>query len=110
MSVNGFSIKITYKLRVAIRHLRLPGGHRVFWTDQVCIDQKNISERNHQMRLMNRVCSTAETVIVWLGEATPESDVAIDILKQHRGRPIPRDKLTMKELFDSLVTRVAWWT
>ncbi len=44
-----------------------------FWVDAVCINQdtddtQNV-EKNHQVRLMGRVYSRAEMVLIWLGES-----------------------------------------
>jgi len=39
------------------------------WVDQVCIDQLNIAERNHQVAMMASIYSSAERVLVWLPEA-----------------------------------------
>lgn len=44
------------------------------WIDALCIDQRNILERNHQVRLMGRIYETAVQVIIWLGWTGSESD------------------------------------
>jgi hypothetical protein len=38
------------------------------WIDALCIDQTNISERNHQVQQMGLIFSRANVVISWLGE------------------------------------------
>lgn len=38
-----------------------------FWIDQICIDQSNMNEKNHQIRLMEAIFSNAKQVHVWLG-------------------------------------------
>ena len=51
-----------------VRHLkRLQDGY--LWVDQICIDQRNVWERNHQVQLMSKIYTQAERVIIWLGEA-----------------------------------------
>jgi hypothetical protein len=37
------------------------------WIDQICIDQSNIKERNHQVGLMSDIYSSAAIVTIWLG-------------------------------------------
>lgn len=37
------------------------------WVDQICIEQQNIIERNHQVRHMGRIFQGAVEVLVWLG-------------------------------------------
>ena len=42
------------------------------WIDAICIDQRNVEERNRQVQLMGRIYSTATRVIIWLGQASPD--------------------------------------
>ncbi|RTE72596.1 hypothetical protein BHE90_012986 [Fusarium euwallaceae] len=50
------------------------------WIDSICINQNNTTERNHQVRLMRKIYSSAKVVLVWLGRSTPKSDLAMDSL------------------------------
>lgn len=59
---------------------RLPSG-----IDTVCIDQDNISERNHQVHLMTDIYELADLVIAWLGRSTPAIELAFERLAL--GRP-----------------------
>ena len=38
----------------------------LIWTDAICIDQYNVDERNHQVKLMRMIYSQADEVLVWL--------------------------------------------
>jgi hypothetical protein len=53
------------------------------WIDQICVDQKNVGERNHQIKFMSTIYSTANAVLVWLGEADETSDAALDHLRRY---------------------------
>lgn len=44
--------------------------HKYFWVDQVCIDQSSIAEKNHQVRLMERIYRYSEVVHAWLGNGS----------------------------------------
>ncbi|RMZ74446.1 heterokaryon incompatibility -domain-containing [Pyrenophora seminiperda CCB06] len=46
------------------------------WIDAICIDQSNIPERNHQVSLMRDVYTGAQSVIVWLGLAQKNEELA----------------------------------
>ncbi|KAH6680778.1 heterokaryon incompatibility protein-domain-containing protein, partial [Halenospora varia] len=59
---------ITKNLELALRYLRLPTEPRILWVDALCINQQDISERNHQVEQMRRVYLKARQVVVWLGE------------------------------------------
>jgi Uma2 family endonuclease len=48
--------------------------------DAVCINQSNLSERNHQVTLMSKIYSQAAGVVIYLGEATENSDLAVDFI------------------------------
>ncbi|UPK93875.1 hypothetical protein LCI18_004810 [Fusarium solani-melongenae] len=50
------------------------------WIDSICINQSNTTERNHQVRLMRKIYSSATVVLVWLGRPTAKSDLAMDSL------------------------------
>ncbi|PMD67529.1 HET-domain-containing protein, partial [Hyaloscypha bicolor E] len=68
--MKSFSRKTTpTNLSLALQHLRKqaePDG-RVLWIDALCINQKDVKERNHQVTQMGLIYSQAESVIVWLG-------------------------------------------
>ncbi|OAG06026.1 HET-domain-containing protein [Paraphaeosphaeria sporulosa] len=44
---------------------RRRGTKMPLWVDAVCIDQSNTSERTYQVRMMDRIYSEAECVVVW---------------------------------------------
>jgi hypothetical protein len=50
------------------------------WIDQLCINQEDVVEKNHQVTMMAEIYSQAQSVIVWLGEAGPHTRAAIHIL------------------------------
>jgi hypothetical protein len=52
-----------------------------FWIDQVCINQLDVSERNHQVSIMDRIYRTATQVMVWLGNSSDDSDAFIDRIR-----------------------------
>ena len=57
----------------------VPGGHRI-WIDAICIDQRNPTEKAHQIAAMPRIYSQAQQVLCWLGAEADNSDIAIDTL------------------------------
>jgi len=46
---------------------KYPGFHRTLWIDAICIDQDDVVERGHQVRLMKDIYSRARRVLIWLG-------------------------------------------
>lgn len=57
-------------------------GHwdELYWVDQLCIDQENIAERNHQVSLMGMIFSKADLVLAWLGIPDFDSEAAFQDL------------------------------
>lgn len=53
---------------------------KTIWVDAICIDQ-NGKEKGHQVRNMDKVYRDHD-LIIWLGEPSPNSDIAMDLLKQ----------------------------
>jgi hypothetical protein len=86
ISVNGLSLPVTKTLEQALRSLRddspIGGQTRTLWVDAICIDQTNLPERNQQVAQMQEIYAGAERVVIWLGEASFDSDMAIDFIKQ----------------------------
>lgn len=48
------------------------------WIDALCINQLDVSERNHQVEQMGDIYSRAESVQIWLGKAPPLSGAVAD--------------------------------
>lgn len=48
-----------------------------YWADQICIDQQSTLELNHQVGLMSKMFHRANTVLIWLGDASNATDVAM---------------------------------
>lgn len=60
-------IPITEALEKALPFLSHKCSTGFLWIDQLCIDQDNVKERNHQVSLMDKVYSLCERVLIWLG-------------------------------------------
>ncbi|CAN9385435.1 unnamed protein product [Alternaria alternata] len=54
------------------------GADRWFWVDQICIQQSSITERNHQVRMMSHIYTSAESVIIWLGNGDERTNCRWD--------------------------------
>lgn len=54
------------------------------WVDALCINQSDVSERNHQVQQMKSIFNTADQVYLWLGMAQDGSDAFFDWLNSLR--------------------------
>ncbi|KAF4463136.1 heterokaryon incompatibility [Fusarium albosuccineum] len=69
VEVGNQTIVVSETLYQALVHLRQPTTESVFWIDAICINQTSTQDKNHQVPLMDKICSAAREVIVWLGNA-----------------------------------------
>jgi len=72
-----------------------PRHWKYFWIDAVGINQTNIRERNHQVRLMSNIYKSAAFVLVWLG---PSCEQALDLLAT-------ADESSIREVFEPYTDR-----
>jgi Heterokaryon incompatibility protein (HET) len=81
ISINKHDLPVTVNLHAALLRLRDRFFERIVWVDAVCINQANTQEQGHQVQLMAKIYSKASRVIVWLGEATHDSDTALEEIR-----------------------------
>ncbi|KAH6663423.1 heterokaryon incompatibility [Halenospora varia] len=65
--MSGFAYDIRENVWQALKHLRHQSQTIVLWADAICIDQQNITERNHQVAQMGTIYTLAQKVMAWLG-------------------------------------------
>ncbi|KAI9648947.1 hypothetical protein NHQ30_001513 [Ciborinia camelliae] len=94
--INGmlYDFAVSETLRAALKRLRYESTMRVLWVDAICINQKNVLERNEQVPMMSDIYSKAKSVCVWLGDHDEDSKEAIKFIK---------DRVLKLEEFDSLL-------
>jgi len=85
--LKGRVVSATPNCVAALRRLRLKARYRLLWVDALCINQKDIVERNQQLRLMSRIYNAADVVLIYLGETTEDSDYTIDLIESHSRKP-----------------------
>jgi hypothetical protein len=87
------------------------GSEDLLWIDQICIDQSNNLERNHQVNYMGQIYSNALQVMVWLGPAADNSDVALRIIQNPRWDPSKlkeQEKCEIRALFSRSYWKRVW--
>lgn len=79
---NGRRLRITTNLRNALRQVRLPNKRRLLWADSICINQRDIVEKGHQVSLMGRIYSISKCTLICLGpDDTGHSQTAVRVFK-----------------------------
>ena len=77
---NGFPKHISSNLEAALRVLRFHDRTRILWIDALCINQKDIDEKNRQIAMMGSIYETAQNVVVWLGPESEDSELAMSTI------------------------------
>lgn len=108
--VNEVGVPIGRSLATFLRYVRdgplhrLPGlwgyhGKVQFWADALCINQGDVSERNHQVSLMRDIYESASVGICWLGihEDADKAKILLSTLAREWGAKLmltnPLDRL-----------------
>jgi hypothetical protein len=74
-----YTLAVTQNLAEALPYLRLEDRARTLWIDAICVNQGDMVERTSQVKRMADIYSKATRVVVWLGPASDDSSMAIDI-------------------------------
>lgn len=82
ISLCGHEHLATANLEIALRHLRQKDTLRILWVDALSVNQDDLKEREEQVKLITRIYTQARTVIGWTGEASEDSDEAVEFIKK----------------------------
>ncbi|KAF5613349.1 ACB 4-hydroxyacetophenone monooxygenase [Fusarium sp. NRRL 25303] len=81
ISLDGCRLPIGESLFSAVLHLRDRSIERILWIDAICINQEDTKEKGHQVQSMAKIYATATRVIVWLGNATPDINQSLEVIR-----------------------------
>ena len=115
ISVGGAPLSITENLSMALRHIRGPTRPRNMWVDAICINQGDYEEKAIQVNMMGDIFASGTRTIVWLGEKSADSDVAMDFIGSLRQRTLDQQdsdskiEQTCPRAINELMQR-KWWT
>ncbi|OTA54495.1 HET-domain-containing protein [Hypoxylon sp. EC38] len=94
-----------------------PSTERYWWVDALCINQSDLQERNAQVTQMRRIYSQAQHIVIWLGPAADESDLAMEAYRSYprtAGSRPPKEDIQewFKRLPHNALGKLAqrsWW-
>jgi hypothetical protein len=115
MRINGSLFWISQNLHMAFSQIQRTAKQHPnsgilqlpIWVDQICIDQRNVEENNHRVKMMTSIYRNAQSVIVWLSHIastpgkTEDQTFATEIL-QHEyfaGIWIVQEILVARDLY-----------
>lgn len=80
LHVDSHTLKVIENLRIGLSYMIKQASTQFLWVDEICIDQENEEERAVQIPLMEEIYTRCQECLVWLGDGTPETDIAIDAM------------------------------
>ena len=84
--IGGVPLHITENLELALRRIRGLNRPKNMWVDAICINQNDSEEKSVQVLLMGDIYANAARTVVWLGEQSADSDMAMDFIHSLRQR------------------------
>jgi hypothetical protein len=67
IEVNGKGLRVRPNLYTFLLRARRDFKSKELWIDAVCIDQKNVKEKNAQVQMMAEIYRSAKEVLIWAG-------------------------------------------
>ena len=96
VKVNGFLLGVRMNLHNFLMIMQKDTQFcetKLLWIDQICIDQSNVRERNHQVGQMSEIYKTAAEVLIWLGPGTSHSRSLVMAIDNFYGFNTPPDRI-----------------
>lgn len=112
---NNDNFQIPVRLEVALQDLRMSDRPLMIWIDAICINQRDVEERNAQVQLMRRIYRQAIVVRIWLDMDIAMDDPAIVKLQTLTDESTSEDLgskpyfwAPVKEIFDNPYWKRVW--
>jgi hypothetical protein len=85
--INGKRLAITKNCSELLYSFRNPrrrdaNSKRRLWVDSICINQQDDDEKSAQVEMMQQIYQRSSQVLIWLGPATPESDLLFHTIRK----------------------------
>lgn len=107
---NGLIVEVGQNLRSFLQQFRKTAGSdgAWLWIDALCINQDDISERNHQFGQMKDIYQGAALVIAWVGAATDDDVLAFRAPQDNTIAPVMWPWEAWYQLFRKPYWRCIW--
>lgn len=82
ISLQGRIVQISRNLESILRHLRYEDRERTLWIDALSINQSDVIEKTQQVRQMHLIYARTRHLIVWAGEQSEDSNLAMQAMRR----------------------------
>lgn len=109
--VDGIEVQIRKTVFRFLQQLTCHFGSILVWLDALCINQKDVHERNWQVSMMGDIFRSATGVYAWLGEGDGDCDYAIEYaaqVDQPSSVTEEFDRYALHQYFGHLLQRPYW--
>ncbi|KAK1596663.1 heterokaryon incompatibility protein-domain-containing protein [Colletotrichum navitas] len=109
ITCNGQDILVPHNLEKALLRIRSRPefAGKKFWIDAISINQTDDEERSSQVKLMAAIYSSADSVLIWLGEEDDDTSQAFDLINLFPTIDQARlEELTPHRVMQSKIARV----
>ena len=103
---------VTNNLEAALRNFHDANFAVLFWIDAVCVNQRDIAERNAQVQTMGQIFQSALFTSIWLGDGGARGQEAMALIQRivENGMSVVADEEN-HDAWEALpiVLQCAWW-
>jgi hypothetical protein len=93
-------LEVTANAFTALRQLRRPDTETLIWVDAICINQKDIQDRNKQVSIMDQIYLSARSTIVHISKPDDASETAMGNMDRYSAEgPIPPELIAALQKF-----------
>ncbi|KAK4506288.1 hypothetical protein PRZ48_000018 [Zasmidium cellare] len=110
IQVNSKTRHVRPNLRAALARLRFSKRPRTLWIDALCINQRDIGERNDQVRIMSTIYQAAKRVLIWVGESGDGSTLVFDYMRKLRAKSRDSKQVVFRDEPDDDGTEQQPWS
>ncbi|KAK0516796.1 hypothetical protein JMJ35_001399 [Cladonia borealis] len=98
---DGTVLYLNDNLFEALQYLPQRCETEYLWIDQICIDQSNIKERNHQVKIMGNIYRHAYKVLIWMDADDSVARSLNDLWEDFRKEAKVTSRARLEEFVDS---------
>lgn len=112
--VNNKEVLIRESLYSFLKTLAINGQSLPVWLDMLCINQKDVAERNQQVSMMSDIYRSAKRVLSWIGEPNADSEYAFAFAQHNKNPELLRSdhysnaKSRARECWLQILSRPYW--